>query len=95
MEVIGRNELQEKVIGDMEGGKRKKVSFVIPCYRSEQSLPHVVAEIREKMGQMDKYEYDVFLVNDSSPDGTFGVIRRLCQEDRNIKGIAFCADGRA
>ena len=89
MEVIGRNELQEKVTGDMEGGKRKKVSFVIPCYRSEQSLPHVVAEIREKMGQMDKYEYDVFLVNDSSPDGTFGVIRRLCQEDRNIKGIDF------
>ena len=89
MEVIGRNELQEKDIGGMGGGKRKKVSFVIPCYRSEQSLPHVVAEIREKMGQMDKYEYDVFLVNDSSPDGTFGVIRRLCQEDRNIKGIDF------
>ena len=89
MEVIGRNELQEKVMGGMGGGKRKKVSFVIPCYRSEQSLPHVVAEIREKMGQMDKYEYDVFLVNDSSPDGTFGVIRRLCQEDRNIKGIDF------
>ena len=89
MEVIGRNELQEKDIGGMGGGKRKKGSFVIPCYRSEQSLPHVVAEIREKMGQMDKYEYDVFLVNDSSPDGTFGVIRRLCQEDRNIKGIDF------
>ena len=27
----------------------KKVSFVIPCYRSEHTLPHVVTEIREKM----------------------------------------------
>lgn len=26
----------------------KKVSFVIPCYRSEHTLPHVVTEIREK-----------------------------------------------
>ena len=25
----------------------KKVSFVIPCYRSEHTLPHVVKEIRD------------------------------------------------
>ncbi len=67
----------------------KKVSFVIPCYRSEHTLPHVVAEIDEKMRQMTQYEYDMILVNDCSPDDTFGVIRRLCQERRDIKGIGF------
>lgn len=67
----------------------KKISFVIPCYRSEHTLPHVIAEIDEKMGQLTQYEYDIFLVNDCSPDNTFGVIRRLCEERSNIKGINF------
>lgn len=67
----------------------KKVSFVIPCYRSEHTLPHVVAEIEEKMKTMTGYEYDIFLVNDCSPDNTLEVIRRLCGEHENIKGISF------
>lgn len=67
----------------------KKVSFVIPCYRSEHTLPHVVAEIQEKMKSLTEYEYDIFLVNDCSPDGTLQVIQRLCGEYANIKGISF------
>lgn len=67
----------------------KKVSFVIPCYRSEHTISGVVAEIDEKMKQMTAYEYDIFLVNDCSPDNTFGVIRKLCEERENIKGISF------
>lgn len=45
----------------------KKVSFVIPCYRSEHTLPHVVAEIEEKMKTMEQYEYDIFLVTTVPP----------------------------
>lgn len=67
----------------------KKVSFVIPCYRSEHTLPHVVAEIDETMRKLDRYEYEIILVNDSSPDNTFGVIRKLCAEKNNVKGINF------
>lgn len=67
----------------------KKVSFVIPCYRSENTLPQVVAEIQEKMKTLPQYEHDIFLVNDCSPDRTIDVIRRLCQENENIRGIDF------
>lgn len=67
----------------------KKISFVIPCYRSEKTLPGVVAEVEEKMKTLTRYEYDIFLVNDCSPDGTFEVIRALCREHDNIKGIDF------
>ena len=67
----------------------KKISFVIPCYRSEHTLPHVVAEIEEKMKTMPQYAYDIFLVNDCSPDDTLGTIRRLCREHENIRGISF------
>lgn len=67
----------------------KKISFVIPCYRSEHTLPHVVAEIQEKMNTLEQYEYDIFLVNDCSPDNTWEVIQKLCEENENIKGIGF------
>lgn len=67
----------------------KKISFVIPCYRSEHTLPHVVAEIEDKMKTLAQYEYEIVLVNDCSPDNTFEVIRKLCGEHENMKGISF------
>ena len=67
----------------------KKVSFVIPCYRSEHTLPHVVTEIREKMQELTQYTYDIFLVNDASPDNTMETIQDLCEKYDNIKGIGF------
>lgn len=66
----------------------KKISFVIPCYRSEKTLPGVVQEIRETMEQISKYEYEIVLVNDCSPDNTFGTIQTLCGEDARVKGIS-------
>ena len=67
----------------------KKISFVIPCYRSEHTLPHVIAEIDGKMKTMEQYQYDIFLVNDCSPDGTLETIRGLCASHDNIRGIDF------
>lgn len=67
----------------------KKVSFVIPCYRSEHTLPHVVAEIDEKMKELQQYEYEIIMVNDCSPDNTLGTIRKLCGEKETRKGLAF------
>lgn len=64
-----------------------KVSFVIPCYRSENTLVVVVDEIKNKMQQMAGYEYEIILVNDCSPDGTLSVIKKLCAENENIIGI--------
>lgn len=64
-----------------------KVSFVIPCYRSELTIEAVVKEIQDKMATMADYEYEIILVNDCSPDDTFGVIRKLCSLHKNIIGV--------
>ena len=66
----------------------KKISFVIPCYRSTATLPGVVAEIQEAMNNMEAYTYEIVLVNDCSPDDTFETIRRLCGENDKITGIS-------
>lgn len=68
----------------------KKVSFVIPCYRSENTITGVVEEIEKAMAALkDVYDFEIILVNDSSPDNTMGTIRKLCEERKNIIGIGF------
>ena len=71
----------------------KKISFVIPCYRSENTIGHVIAEIDGKMREMKEYEYEVVMVNDCSPDHTLESIRKLCAErpagNGARKGVSF------
>ena len=63
-----------------------KISFVIPCYRSEKTLSDVVDEIKTTMATIG-HEFEIVLVNDCSPDKTFEVIKKLASENDNILGI--------
>ena len=65
----------------------QKVSFVIPCYHSANTIESVVEEVQDAMKVLARYTYDIFLINDCSPDNTFEVIRKLCKQYNNITGI--------
>lgn len=69
--------------------KKEKVSFVIPCYNSTNTVARVVDEIKEVMtGPMAMYEYEIILVNDGSPDKTtFNAIEEIVKKEKHIKGI--------
>ena len=64
-----------------------KLSFVIPCYRSENTIETVVQEIRDTVATRSGTDYEIVLVNDCSPDGVWQVIKRLAASDSHIKGI--------
>ena len=73
-----------------------KLSFVIPCYRSENTIETVVQEIRETVAARNAagngsdgkpFDYEIVLVNDCSPDGVWQVIKKLAAADNKIKGI--------
>lgn len=64
-----------------------KVSFVIPCYRSEHMIGKVVEEINRTMEGIPQYTYEIVLVNDCSPDDTFGAIKALAETYSFVKGI--------
>lgn len=73
-----------------------KISFVIPCYRSENTIGTVVQEIHETMAakaaesqnvSSSCYDYEIILVNDCSPDNVWNVIKDLAAKDPKIKGI--------
>ena len=63
-----------------------KISFVIPCYRSEKTLADVVEEIKTTMATI-VHEFEIILVNDCSPDKTYEVIKQLVAENKNILGL--------
>lgn len=62
-----------------------KLSFIIPCYCSEQTIRPVVDGIRQAIH--GAHEYRIILVNDHSKDHTWAEICRLCREDPCITGI--------
>ena len=63
------------------------ISFVIPCYRSENTLADVVQTIQETVDAKEDFEAEIILVNDASPDGTWDVINKLYEKYDNVKGI--------
>jgi undecaprenyl-phosphate 4-deoxy-4-formamido-L-arabinose transferase len=65
----------------------KKISFVIPCYCSANSINNVVEEIIDIMRQLAEYDYEIILVNDCSSDNTFEVIYEMCTTNSKIKAI--------
>lgn len=66
---------------------KQLISFVIPCYRSAQTIQGVTEELTTAVAELTGYDYEIILVNDGSPDETFSVIRQLCEENPRIKGI--------
>lgn len=66
----------------------KKLSFVIPCYNSCESITAVIAGIKALLAEKySAFSYEIILVNDASPDGTLGVIEQLCIDDSCITGL--------
>lgn len=64
--------------------KKDSVSVVIPVYGSEAILAKLIDGIKTSLKST---EFEVILVCDDSPDGSWSVIRSLVSENRNIRGI--------
>ena len=63
------------------------ISVAIPCYRSEKNLEAVVTEIKDVFKSHPEDQYQIVLVCDGSPDYTDEVIKKLCDEDKQITGV--------
>ncbi len=57
-----------------------KLSFVIPCYGSFNTIEGVVDEIAAVMKQRGECEYEIIAVNDGSPDNVIVKLRELVKK---------------
>lgn len=65
----------------------KKISCVIPCYCSENTIGLVVDRIIKTVEQDGRYDYEIICVNDYSPDGTMNTLRSLAENNAKIKVV--------
>lgn len=61
-----------------------KVSITIPCYKSQDTIAKLVDGIKQEFKKHTRYDYEIVLVNDCSPDNTFNVIKELAKKDKKI-----------
>ena len=66
-----------------------KLSFIIPCYRSEHTLAAVVEELEQTMTQRPEVDFEIVLTEDGSPDRVWDVIAHLADTDSHIKALRF------
>ena len=57
--------------------ENKKISVIIPCYRSEKYLEETVDEILQSFQRHGEFLPELILVEDHSPDGTAAVVKKL------------------
>lgn len=65
----------------------EKLSYVIPCYRSEKTITNVVYKIEEVMNLHNTYDYEIILVNDCSPDHVWDKIYQLYKKNKKVRAV--------
>lgn len=61
------------------------ISFVIPCYKSEDCVVNVLEEIKTVMAAMPACSFEVVAVNDNSPDNVFQVLENYGKRNQFLR----------
>jgi dolichol-phosphate mannosyltransferase len=63
-----------------------KISCVIACYKDEQAIPVMYERIVNTFKKIEA-DYEIIFVNDSSPDDSINIIRKISSQDTRVIGI--------
>ncbi len=64
------------------------LSVVIPVYNEETNIKILIPQVKSVLDKIKK-TYEIILVDDGSSDGTFKTLKKLAEQDPNIKLIRF------
>ena len=67
---------------------KKKISVVIPCYKSEKTIASVIKRTEDTIINDGRYDFEIICINDYSPDGTLQELKRIATEDNKVKVIS-------
>lgn len=70
---------------------RKKVSFVVPCYNEEETIPiyYDTMEALLAKGILPNLEYEYVFVDDGSRDNSLEVMQKLQEKDEKVHYVSF------
>jgi len=66
--------------------EKPSLSVVIPVYRGESTLEPLVNDLIKLLPKITA-KYEIILINDDSPDGSWSIITRLADDHKAVRGI--------
>ena len=67
----------------------KKVSVVIPMYNEEEVVKECYIRTKVVLNGLNDFEHEIIFVNDGSKDRTLELLKKISDEDKNVKIISF------
>lgn len=64
---------------------KEKVSIVIGVYNSEKTVGAVIDEIHSVFRKDGRFEYEIILVDDFSPDNVYDLLKEKAKSDKRLK----------
>lgn len=58
---------------------KKLISIVIPAYNEEDCVEELARQLTGVMHELDKYDFEVLIVENGSKDATWSLLQRLRQ----------------
>lgn len=65
----------------------KKISIVIPTYNECENIVSGYQRVKKVLDGISNYSYEILFIDNSSTDGTKGLLRKLADEDETVKVI--------
>ena len=65
------------------------ISFIVPCYKSENTIGEVINEIVGAVERLNIISYEIICVDDCSPDNVFGELVKIGNNRPNVRAIRF------
>ena len=64
----------------------KLISVVIPAYGVKETLVELHKQLQNVFSQINQ-NYEIIMVNDACPVGSWDAIETICKSDKNVKGV--------
>ena len=63
------------------------ISIVTPCYNEEANVEAVYTQVKEVFSNLPDYRYEHIFIDNASQDKTASILRKIAQQDKNVKVI--------
>lgn len=70
-----------------ESGQKPTLTVVLPCYNEEENIREIHQAIARVLEDLERYEWSILFIDNSSTDRTVEILREICAEDARVKVI--------
>lgn len=67
----------------------KLISILIPTFNEFENIEHCYLEVKKELSKLTKYDHEIIILDNKSTDGTFNLIKKICQKDKKVRAFKY------